>query len=148
MGQAPPSKTLNQPASPKSLDQQPPSKVLSQRLTPKSLNQPPPRKLLSQPSQSKSSNPLPAAKISHQPPPPKSLNRPPPPPSTNTSQKPPILQIPPERERNFRRKPGFDYLLVTIEFQKGKKFGLGMVDTENRVLVNKVDDGNLNDMDF
>ncbi|KAK6741174.1 hypothetical protein RB195_009185 [Necator americanus] len=56
---------------------------------------------------------------------------------------PPSDVIPPERERNFRRKPGFDYLLVTIEFQKGKKFGLGMVDTENRVLINKVDDDSM-----
>ncbi|CAJ0599640.1 unnamed protein product [Cylicocyclus nassatus] len=58
---------------------------------------------------------------------------------------PPIKQpaLPLERERNLKRKKGFDYLLVTIEFQKGKKFGLGMVHTENRVLVNKVDDGSM-----
>ncbi|EYC34679.1 hypothetical protein Y032_0001g91 [Ancylostoma ceylanicum] len=45
-----------------------------------------------------------------------------------------------ENEHGFSR---FDYLLVTIEFQKGKKFGLGMVHTENRVLVNKVDDDSM-----
>ncbi|RCN25558.1 hypothetical protein ANCCAN_28729 [Ancylostoma caninum] len=137
MGQAPPSRTMNQaaptkrldqPSPPKSSNQPPSSKNVSQQLTPKSLNQPPPSKILHQPRSSKG------------------LNHPPPPPSdvaTNNPQKPPILQIPPDRERNFRRKPGFDYLLVTIEFQKGKKFGLGMVDTENRVLINKVDDDSM-----
>ncbi|KHJ79143.1 hypothetical protein OESDEN_21219 [Oesophagostomum dentatum] len=54
-----------------------------------------------------------------------------------------IPSIPLERERNFKRKKGFEYLLVTIEFQKGKKFGLGMVHTENRVLVNQVDDNSM-----
>ncbi|KAK5971283.1 hypothetical protein GCK32_018344, partial [Trichostrongylus colubriformis] len=48
-----------------------------------------------------------------------------------------------EREKNIRRKPGYDYQLVTIEFQKDKKFGLMMAHTENHVIVSKVDDGSM-----
>ncbi|EPB72031.1 hypothetical protein ANCCEY_08882 [Ancylostoma ceylanicum] len=180
MGQAPSSRTLNQPSASKSLDQPSPSENLNQPPPLKSLNQPLLQKSLKQSPSSKTSkqpparclNQPPPSKRLDKPPPPKSLNQaskmseilkkspppriskskkpnPPPPPSdpsTKSSQKPSVLQvpqIPPERERNFRRKPGFDYLLVTIEFQKGKKFGLGMVHTENRVLVNKVDDDSM-----
>ncbi|KJH43545.1 hypothetical protein DICVIV_10432 [Dictyocaulus viviparus] len=56
-----------------------------------------------------------------------------------------VSQFPIERERNFRRKVGYvddsyDYLLVNIEVQRGKKFGLGIIHTENHVLVNRVDE--------
>ncbi|KAJ1348783.1 hypothetical protein KIN20_004175 [Parelaphostrongylus tenuis] len=44
-----------------------------------------------------------------------------------------------EREKNLRRKIGYDYLLITLDFERGKKFGVEIVHIQNHVLVNKVE---------
>ncbi|VDM45486.1 unnamed protein product [Toxocara canis] len=51
--------------------------------------------------------------------------------------------IPPERERLFVRKKGYNYQLVRIDYVKGCKFGLGIKHFQNRVLVTRIDPGSL-----
>ncbi|KAK5966222.1 hypothetical protein GCK32_012589 [Trichostrongylus colubriformis] len=52
-------------------------------------------------------------------------------------------EFPPERERNIKRKEGFQYQLITVAIQKGKKFGLNMVDTDNHVIVTGVENDSM-----
>uniref|UniRef100_A0A914QAI3 Uncharacterized protein n=1 Tax=Panagrolaimus davidi TaxID=227884 RepID=A0A914QAI3_9BILA len=49
-------------------------------------------------------------------------------------------ELPPEREKLVTRRPGFSYQLVTIQHQRGCKFGLGIKHYQNKVIVSRVDD--------
>jgi S1-C subfamily serine protease len=52
-------------------------------------------------------------------------------------------ELPPEREKFVNRREGYLYQLVTIEHQRGCKFGLGIKHYQNKVIVSRVDDGTL-----
>ncbi|KAI6196601.1 hypothetical protein M3Y94_01128900 [Aphelenchoides besseyi] len=54
-----------------------------------------------------------------------------------------VQLLPPEREKNVQRRPGYAYRLVQIDYQKGCKFGLGIKHHQNKVFVSRVDDGSL-----
>jgi hypothetical protein len=49
--------------------------------------------------------------------------------------------LPPEREKNVRRRDGYSYHLAQIDYQTGCKFGLGIKHYQSKVLVSRVDDG-------
>ncbi|KAI6179320.1 hypothetical protein M3Y98_00597600 [Aphelenchoides besseyi] len=54
-----------------------------------------------------------------------------------------VQLLPPEREKNVQRRPGYAYRLIQIDYQKGCKFGLGIKHHQNKVFVSRVDDGSL-----
>lgn len=44
-------------------------------------------------------------------------------------------QIPADRERWVTRRPGYNYMLITLQWTEGSKFGLGIKHHQNRVFV-------------
>ncbi|KAH7720866.1 PDZ domain-containing protein [Aphelenchoides avenae] len=51
--------------------------------------------------------------------------------------------IPPNREKNVQRRPGYGYHLVRLDFHKGCKVGLGIKQLQNKVFVSRIDDGSI-----
>lgn len=41
--------------------------------------------------------------------------------------------LPPNREKNLNRRPGFEYMILRLDFEKGSKFGLGIKHYQNKV---------------
>ncbi|KAH7726296.1 PDZ domain-containing protein [Aphelenchoides avenae] len=52
-------------------------------------------------------------------------------------------EIPANREKNVRRRPGYSYKLVRLDFHKGCKVGLGLKQLQNKVFVSRADDGSI-----
>lgn len=52
-------------------------------------------------------------------------------------------QVPQERMSNLRLRDGFHYKLITMEYQRGDKIGLGIKDYMNCVVVTKAPDGTM-----
>lgn len=53
------------------------------------------------------------------------------------------IQVPQERIGNLRIRDGFHYKLVTMEYKRGEKVGLGIKDYMNCVVVTKCPDGTM-----
>ncbi|KAL6728613.1 hypothetical protein Aduo_010370 [Ancylostoma duodenale] len=51
--------------------------------------------------------------------------------------------IPPDRGKNITRKKGFAYSLVTINYVKGARFGLGIKHHKDQVIVSKSEKGSV-----
>ncbi|EYB84784.1 hypothetical protein Y032_0310g2109 [Ancylostoma ceylanicum] len=64
-------------------------------------------------------------------------------PSDETSKSKSAEDIPPDRGKNITRKKGFVYSLVTIEHVKGARFGLGIKDYKDQVVVSKSEPGSV-----